>query len=395
MMDSNKAFREILSDKGHDDETITFLLKHHPKIIARKDSVSKLTGRDIRKRLLDQEQRMPLPFKCRHKITSADDGDEYFFGMKYFEYGNGEVWCHVELIVDISDSYSSERINPSFTMFPEDATLDNETEYNQDTVMTDASSLHHSASKTRKSSKVNLRDVLYDDGTASKSIKTPSKSTRSSRKSSTTGSKSNRLPTEVDLSYVSSVNGAESSFLTPINNSNMDSFSLDDSTIKTLDPYNYSNRGGHTSTALTVASSKKSKSSKAKLVTPRKGQVRSSSRNKKSVELNSDDEKSRSGRSSSSKSSNTSDTPSRNNLTSLKINPHLKNLIAPTKSNTHSMILPMEDLKNTKVPKNILSNHDHHSSRLTRQGLKRLKNDERSHSSDESHQRQSKKKERK
>ena len=200
------------------------------------------------------------------------------------------------------------------------------------------------------------------------------------------------------LSMVSSARGAESTFMTPVNDSSVnEEYSLDESTIKTLDPYNYDNQGKMASTALTVASSKKK--SKTNVVTPRKSRNRSKSGSRKSaVSRANDEEKSRSGRSSSSNSSNTSDTPSRNNLTSTKMGPYVKDALPSTQKNLHSMMLPMKNLSDVKVPAHmvpLMQDPTSTNSRLTRQSLKRLKNDERSHSSDESHQKQAKKKDRK
>jgi hypothetical protein len=91
---------------------VAAVLGYHPKIIARKVSVSRLTGRSARG--IPFEMRIPLPWKCRHQFASKDDGDLYFFGSRVVEYGESgekEVWQHFELIRKSEDNFKLDEVN--------------------------------------------------------------------------------------------------------------------------------------------------------------------------------------------------------------------------------------------------------------------------------------------
>ena len=89
------------------------ILEIHPKIIARKHSVSKLLNRDPTKKMIVLRQRIPLPFACRHQFSN-EDSDRIFHGMEFKEHDNGEVHLHVELLQDTNDSYESEQAKANY-----------------------------------------------------------------------------------------------------------------------------------------------------------------------------------------------------------------------------------------------------------------------------------------
>jgi hypothetical protein len=94
-------------------ENVAATLGYHPKIIARKVSISRLTGRSARG--IPFEMRIRLPWTCRHQFAGDDDGDNYFFGKRVVEYGeNGgekEVWQHFELIRKSGDDFKLDELN--------------------------------------------------------------------------------------------------------------------------------------------------------------------------------------------------------------------------------------------------------------------------------------------
>lgn len=121
MMDPTKGLIERFTKDGlMDIHEAKNILKYHPRIIARKDSVAGLLKRDSNKKELDQTFRVPLPFKCRHKFTTPDDGDDFFHGVNFVKYENGEVWCHVELITQILDNYTFEQIQRDIKLMNEE-----------------------------------------------------------------------------------------------------------------------------------------------------------------------------------------------------------------------------------------------------------------------------------
>ena len=106
-----------------------------------------------------------------------------------------------------------------------------------------------------------------------------------------------------------------------------------------------------------------------------------------------DDDKSRSGRTINSVSSKSSDTPSRNNLTSLKLDfKKIPFAVTPGKDSL-APVGNLSSLDNLNIPAHLVPKFDD-KGRITRQKMKRL-NEASSSSSNESHQRQVKKSQRK
>ena len=209
--DTNKGILAMLVKKGMDLTFAENTLKYHPRIIARKSSVSLLNGRDTQKKELEYEFRIPLAYKCRHKVATRLDGDEFFYGLTYFEYGNGEVWCHCELITHVSDDYTHERVEPDLEMMEASCASDESSsdesganiyecynadedwtvEADGDTVMTDGNTrVTRSSSAMRTSSTpktaASKKSVLKKSTPAKKS--TPSKSSKKSKNSTTSAS---------------------------------------------------------------------------------------------------------------------------------------------------------------------------------------------------------------
>lgn len=98
--------KKVNNDKtGALRQTYTKLLTQHPKTIARRKVIAKMTGRDASKEKVMVQQRVPLPFKCQHRyITVAED--DLFNGAKLVVGPNNAVMLHVELIGEQTDSYS-------------------------------------------------------------------------------------------------------------------------------------------------------------------------------------------------------------------------------------------------------------------------------------------------
>ena len=441
MMDVSKALFPVLEERGIDEGSIQMIMKHHPRVIARKDSVSRITKRNTHKRYVDQQFRIALPFKCRHKFTSPEDGDEYFYGFHFTRYPNGEVHAHAELIVAISDSYSADRMCPMVTdsmQVDYEKVQEEEEATNYNTFMTEGTNVDHprlvtgidrlncdqsSSMYTKQSTKVSvISSTVKSNGSSSSTSRKSAIKSPSTRKSSSRNRKSlaltnislsnnqNQIPPTVEIiqqpsedaitgpTYDTSiVSFGDGTFMTPNDNGDFnDNMSIDNSTIRTLDPYVYSSQelvsndkkkaaknstGSAKSTKSIKSASKSAKSAKSVSSTSRS---KSRTRSKKMVGTNIDD-RSRSGRSNSSVSSASSDTPSRNNLTSLKVD--LMKKVTPYKDEFYTP--KIHNLDSLTIPKELAPQIDA-SVRLTRQQLKRL-NETGSHSSDESHQRQSKK----
>ena len=299
MMDSIKALFQVLVERGIDESSVQMLMKHHPRVIARKESVSKITHRNTHKRYVDQEFRVALPFKCRHKITSSEDGDEYFYGLQYIRYGNGEIYGHVELIAAISDSYSADVIPPMFTdsmqmdddeeyttyTYMDEATVDRPNiDTAQATVQTRHSVESSSISKDTKSKKTKSNGSRASasrnsatkppasrrSSSLTRKSSTPSKIRKSSTPSKMSPAKANSQnqipptvaiyhpPNEDEFTGPSFENAVvvvgEGSFMTANSDSrSIDNMSIDNSTIRTLDPYVYSKQGMNASSALTIS----------------------------------------------------------------------------------------------------------------------------------------------
>lgn len=86
-------------------------LNTHPKIIARKLSVSKIREREPTKKEVIYEQRIPLPRKCHHQFAD-DKADMYFHGKKFVKYPDGSVHLHVELLSVSGDAYEAQETIP-------------------------------------------------------------------------------------------------------------------------------------------------------------------------------------------------------------------------------------------------------------------------------------------
>ena len=100
-LDEKKAFYKIFNKLPKMQRE---MLGFHTKFAAQKMSVGKLTGRETNK-VLEIEQRIPLPFECEHTIATKDD-DPFFHGIDYVPYkDSGEVWAHIELVQHIKDGY--------------------------------------------------------------------------------------------------------------------------------------------------------------------------------------------------------------------------------------------------------------------------------------------------
>jgi len=105
---ANGIRKYMLSDAKHfgfKAADLLLALQYHPKLVACNITASKLQGRNSEKTVVLQ-QRIPLPFACRHSLVDRSlDNDPFFFGKRSIEYENGEVWCHVELVGKSSDDY--------------------------------------------------------------------------------------------------------------------------------------------------------------------------------------------------------------------------------------------------------------------------------------------------
>jgi len=87
------------------------LLAIHPKTIARKKTIAKLRKQDPTCKTIWLEQRIPLPFKCCHIFSTAND-DSIFNGKKFVYYHDESVWAHVELVKDTGDNYAFDEEAP-------------------------------------------------------------------------------------------------------------------------------------------------------------------------------------------------------------------------------------------------------------------------------------------
>jgi len=82
MTDSNLALvvPKVGENINNHLEQLLSFLKHHPRVIARKCSVtSLLKGKN---KASGMNWRITLPFKCRKEFATGDDGDEWFHGVK-------------------------------------------------------------------------------------------------------------------------------------------------------------------------------------------------------------------------------------------------------------------------------------------------------------------------
>ena len=436
LMDANKALIEKCISKGMNKQDAHLILSHHPRVIARRDSVAKLTGRDTNQRLIDQELRIPLPYKCRHKITTAEDGDEYFYGLDYFTYQNGETYCHVDLIVQMADSYTAENVEPEHNVMVEEVDVDEDesedelfNEFDEDTLMTEITESTKAtkatkstkgsratkatkaskSTKTTKATKATKATKPIDSSRSSKTLQksiTPSKISGSASRKSTTPSrrtfvepkKSSKVqdlsivstkppPTSISIPSGSVDSSVGMSFLTPEDgNGVVDVYSMSNSTISTIESklIDKHNKSAVDEWLESLSASKKP-ASNVSVWSLRSSRSRKSVRKSK----NNDSDKSRSGRSSTeSKSSKSSDTPSRHNLTSRIRGDMLENPFGPEEFK--NKVLPNNSAIHVhKIPANIMPKLNS-SGRITRSAVKR-KGETESHSSDESHQKQTNK----
>ena len=453
--DTSKGILAMLVKKGMDLTFAENTLKYHPRIIARKSSVSLLNGRDTQKKELEYEFRIPLAYKCRHKVATRLDGDEFFYGLTYFEYGNGEVWCHCELITHVSDDYTHERVEPDLEMMEASCASDESSsdesganvyecynadedwtvEADGDTVMTDGNTrVTRSSSAMRTSSTpktaASKKSVLKKSTPAKKS--TPSKSSKTSKNSTTSASQKKtpskkthfeKPPYDPNDSYVianqdsyvapplnviyspaanlkkgSSLPSSKStgmSFMTPNDyhdDESIAAYSVDNSTIRTLDTF-HDNRAiypvgnalavlkksvktSDTSLALASRKSDKSAKSRSRSSSRRRSSSRSKSTSRSHVTIP-DDDVSRSGRSSSgSQTSKSSDTPTTKNVSTV-----FKKFFGPLDVMD---TMPQKKIASSYIiPKNVVELDQ--NARITRSAIKRA-SDTKSASSDESHQ---------
>ena len=84
-------------------EFLEYVLKLHPKVIARKRSLEIISERNVMKEIM-YEQRVPLGRKVHHSFADQDD-DDLFYGKKFVFYPDGSCHLHVELICDSGDGY--------------------------------------------------------------------------------------------------------------------------------------------------------------------------------------------------------------------------------------------------------------------------------------------------
>lgn len=85
-------------------DSVIYLLKNHPKSIARIHSVSKIKQRAEAGEFF-YEQRIPLPRKVQRGTCTIADGDMLFTGQKFVKYSNGTVHMHTELVSEQKDGY--------------------------------------------------------------------------------------------------------------------------------------------------------------------------------------------------------------------------------------------------------------------------------------------------
>jgi len=422
MTNHEKALMGVLLKRGLNKSSCTHLLEYHPKCIARKKTMSKLNGRDMVNTDLEYECRIPLPCKCRHKVTNELDGDKYFYGMNYFEYGNGEIWCHVELIMHILDDFQAASSEPELNMMDADPDIEEDEtyrdEHDDETILTDLTpgytAVHTATTRATQSKAAESKSSK----TSSRNSKTPTRrSTRTPKKSAIASKLS---PTAKDYSIVpvtypesqvappvsvifspspSTKGGpavSSQTFMTPHGTAEerLDVVSVDDSTIRTLDTYfqgklqaagNEGNKLPSVKASVqspevwSVSDKGSKKSGKKSLSSPKK---RTSSVKKSSssgtVKI---DDRSRSGRSSStrSRSSKYSDTPTVKNSAWT-----IQNFIGPVdveETLLRGMVTPPLTIPLANMPKL------DENARITRSSTKRV-SDTKSHSSDESHQNQ-------
>ena len=442
-----KSLLAMLLKRGLNKESAAELLMYHPRIIARKTSIAALIGRSNSEKKLEYDFRIPLPYKCRHKITTELDGDKYFYGINYFEYGNGEVWCHVELVAQMMDDYRSEKLEAVLEQMEETSSCEEEEssdeeytvdeQYEDDTLMTEAS-----GSRVTRSTARSLAAVSKKSSTPSKKSSTPSKkSSTPSKKSSTPSKKSStskkRSPTASDYfvpieevynefeeqnflkppknvvikptceatkgrSIISQQSSRDTSFMTPEDES-VEVYSIANSTINTMDsnwnkPFNSKTNAvvsvkdlaKNYESESSLVSKKSERSSRKKkttsIISSKKSKKPTSrSRKKSSNERDlADDDKSRSGRSSTgSRTSRSSETPTTKNLSS-----DVRKIIGP-QLEVNDMLPKNPTVSSLKIPASTMITFDENA-RVTRSSTKRTSSTK-SNSSDESHQKQDKK----
>jgi len=87
---------------------LLYVIKNHPKSIARIQSVSMIKQRQQAVDGRYYEQRIPLPRKVMHKFATALDGDSFFNGLKFVKHSNGAVHMYAELLGEMKDNYTPE-----------------------------------------------------------------------------------------------------------------------------------------------------------------------------------------------------------------------------------------------------------------------------------------------
>ena len=107
------AFHSFIMNEAElnkfEQEALMYIVKNHPKAIARIQSVSKIKQRQqTAEGGRYHEQRIPLLRKVMHQFATELDGDAFFHGLKFVKYDDGSVHMHVELLGEQKDCYTPE-----------------------------------------------------------------------------------------------------------------------------------------------------------------------------------------------------------------------------------------------------------------------------------------------
>jgi len=106
---SDLAFSTFIMDQSKlasfQKEALLYVIKNHPKSIARIQSVALVKQRQcVNEGACYYEMRIPRSV-IRSFATSLD-GDTFFNGLKFVKYANGTVYLHAELMGELKDSYT-------------------------------------------------------------------------------------------------------------------------------------------------------------------------------------------------------------------------------------------------------------------------------------------------
>ena len=107
------AFHSFIMDQAEltkfQMDALMYIVKNHPKSIARIQSVSMVKQRQqTEEGARYHEQRIPLPRKVMHQLATEVDGDAFFHGLKFVKYEDGSVHMHAELLGEQKDCYTPE-----------------------------------------------------------------------------------------------------------------------------------------------------------------------------------------------------------------------------------------------------------------------------------------------